>query len=289
MAIGVEAALIGLTGNLLKKPFEDFYTSATSGVKGFAKEWLTAGAVDKIVQSIEDLERIRTIVSRQTSTLSEIYYPAKLSRKNKTINVQCVGDISIEKNILITGTAGQGKSVLMRYLTVQELRIGARIPLFVELRRIDKATDLDKLLRMQLNLKADGSEDDILDHLLKRGKVTLLLDGFDEVPREFAFGVRDKIFDLTSKYRSVQLVISSRPGALCAHIQDLPNLLSVEVAELAEADFRPFLQKIGTAEEIIQRLIAAIDSSSTEVKKSSENSVDVDSAGAYLWWKAANS
>lgn len=267
MATGVEAALIGLVGGFLKKPFEDFYTSATGSVKGFAKAWIGRGAVSRIVQSIEDLERIRTIVSRQVSTLSEIYYPAKVLRKNRPVNVVCVGDVSLEKNILITGTAGQGKSVLMRYLTVQELRLEARIPVFIELRRIDKATDLSKLLRIQLGLKEDGTEDEISEHLFKQGKVVLLLDGFDEVPREFAIALRDKLFDLASKYKGTQLVISSRPGALCAHIQDLPNLISVEVAELAEADFRPFLQKIGTSEEVIQRLITAINTSSTEVKR----------------------
>jgi hypothetical protein len=178
-----------------------------------------------------------------------------------------VSDVSTEKNVLITGTAGQGKSVLMRYLTVQELRKGRRVPLFIELRRIDKATDLTALLRLQLNISADASEDEILDHLLRRGNVTLLLDGFDEVPREFAIGVRDKLFALASKYKAVQLVISSRPGALCSHIQELPNLVSVEVAELSEEDFQPFLEKIGTSEDVIQRLITAITASSTEVKK----------------------
>ena len=267
MATGVEAALIALTGNLLKKPIEDFYETCTSGVKAFAKAWIAAGAVDRMEQTIEDLERIRTIVSRQVSTLSEIYYPAKLLYKKRQISVQSVDDIILGKNILITGTAGQGKSVLMRYLAVQELRKGRRIPLFIELRRVDKMIDLNSLLRMQLNLALDGTEDEILEHLFKRGNVTLLLDGFDEVPREFAMSVRDKLFSLVAKHKSIQLVISSRPGALCSHLQDLPNLISVEVAELNEDEFYPFLQKIGTDEVVIQRLVEAINTSSTEVKK----------------------
>jgi len=267
MATGVESALIALAGNLLKKPVEDFYATCTSGVKGFAKAWIAAGAVDRIEQTIEDLERIRTIVSRQVSTLSEIYYPAKLIYKKRQISIQSVEDVVLGKNILITGTAGQGKSVLMRYLAVQELRKGRRIPLFIELRRVDKTIDLNSLLRMQLNLASDGTEDEILEHLFKRGNVTLLLDGFDEVPREFALNVRDKLFSLAAKHKSIQIVISSRPGALCSHLQDLPNLVSAEVAALNEEEFRPFLRKIGTDEVVIQRLVEAINASSTEVKK----------------------
>lgn len=267
MATGVEATAIGLAGNLLKKPFEDFYNTCTASVKDFARAWMAAGAVDRIEQTIEDLERIRTIVSRQVSTLSEIYFPAKLIYKKQKIGAETVGNVAPGKNILITGTAGQGKSVLMRYLAVQELRGGRRVPLFIELRRIDKATDLDALLRMQLNLHAGASSDEILNHLLKRGNITLFLDGFDEVPREFALGVRDKLHSLLTKYKTAQLLVSSRPGALCAHLQDLPNLVSAEVAELSESDFKPFLQKIGTDDEVLQRLLTAIEGSSTQVKQ----------------------
>lgn len=264
---GAEIAAIGIAGNFLKKPVEDLYTSCSAGIKSLMREWMTAGAVDRIEQTIEDLERIRTIVSRQVSTLSEIYFPAKIIYKKKIIAVHSVESVASGKNILITGTAGQGKSVLMRYLAVQELRAGRRVPLFIELRRIDKATDFNSLLRMHLNLDPAISHDELLNHLLSRGNLTLLLDGFDEVPREFALGVRDKLFALVSKHRNLQLVISSRPGALCSHLQDLPNLVSAEVAELSEADFRPFLVKIGTDQAVMERLITAIDNSTTQVKQ----------------------
>lgn len=121
MATGVEAALIGLVGGFLKKPFEDFYTSATGNVKTFAKAWVGRGAVGRIVQSIEDLERIRTIVSRQVSTLSEIYYPAKVLRRNRPVNVTCVGDIILDKNILVTGTAFSACTINRRSFVFQPL------------------------------------------------------------------------------------------------------------------------------------------------------------------------
>jgi ABC-type glutathione transport system ATPase component len=144
MVTGGEVAMIGAAARLVKKPFEEFYNSCAAGVKALARDWVAAGAVDQMVQTVEDLERIRTVVSRQVSTLSEIYYPAKLINKSKTVVAERVASIAPGKNILITGTAGQGKSVLMRYLAVQELRGGKRIPLFIELRRIDKSADLGK-------------------------------------------------------------------------------------------------------------------------------------------------
>lgn len=267
MATGIEAALVGAAGHFLKKPFEDFYNSCASGVKVFAKSWIAAGAIDKLEQKIEDLEKIRTIVSRQASTLSEIYYPANVIYKKQAHPVTSASSISLDRNILITGTAGQGKSVLMRYMAIEELREGRRFPLFIQLRRIDKSNALEDLLRSQLSLHSEESQNNFLDNLLARGNVVLFLDGFDEIPREFALDVRDKLAELANKYRKVQIVISSRPGALCSHIQDLPRITQVEIAELNEADFEPFLKKIGTEEAVLQRLLIAINSSSTQVRQ----------------------
>ncbi|WP_186130300.1 NACHT domain-containing protein [Burkholderia gladioli] len=268
MVTGIEGALIGAGSHFLKKPFEDFYSSCTNGIKSFAKTWMAAGAIDRLEQRIEELEKIRTIVSRQVSTLSEIYYPAHIINSRKqTIPVSSVESISTDKNILITGTAGQGKSVLMRYLAVQELRLGNRVPLFIELRRIDKMNGIVELLKQQLNLQSESTDDELLMHLLSRGNVTLLLDGFDEVPRELVLDVRDRLADLIAKHKKIKVVISSRPGALCAHVQDLPKIIQVEIAELGESDFEPFLIKIGTDPTVLGKLLQAVNSSSTQVKR----------------------
>jgi hypothetical protein len=155
----------------------------------------------------------------------------------------------------------------MRYLAVQELRGGYRVPLFIELRRIDKATNLTDLLKAQLSLHSESTDDELLTHLLARGNVTLLLDGFDEVAREFVLDVRGRLAELIAKHKKLRIVISSRPGALCAHIQDLPKMLQVEIAELNEADFEPFLKKIGTDEAVASKLLQAVNGSSTQVKR----------------------
>ncbi|WP_333986645.1 NACHT domain-containing protein [Burkholderia cepacia] len=118
-----------------------------------------------------------------------------------------------------------------------------------------------------MNLQSESTDEELLTHLLSRGNVTLLLDGFDEVPREFVLDVRDRIAELIAKYKKIRVVISSRPGALCAHVQDLPKIIQVEIAELGESDFEPFLTKIGTDPTVLSKLLQAVNSSSTQVKR----------------------
>ena len=59
-------------------------------------------------------------------------------------------------------------------------------------------------------------------------------------------------------------MISSRPGALCAHVQDLPRIIQVEIAELNGEDVEPFLRKIGTEDVVVQRLVQAIEKPQVE-------------------------
>jgi Cdc6-like AAA superfamily ATPase len=264
--VTTELALLGLAGKFLAKPATDLYETATGAVKNFAKAWITSGAIDKLEQRIEDLEKIRTIVSRQASTLSEIYYPARIKEKSQVLTFTSLSDFN-DKNLLITGTAGQGKSVFMRYLAIQELRQGKKVPIFIELRRIDATTSLKDQMEQQLDFQSAEQKQELLGPLLSRGNVVVFLDGFDELSREYSLTVKTEIQSLIAKYSKVKFVISSRPGALCAHIQDLPRLRHLTIDELNENDFDPFFLKIGTDDAVRIKLKTAIDNSSVAVKK----------------------
>jgi hypothetical protein len=266
MAI-TEAALLGLGGKFLAKPASDLYETLTGAAKNFAKAWFASGAIDKLEQRIEDLEKIRTIVSRQASTLSEIYYPARIREKGHVATYNTVEELGDGKNLLITGTAGQGKSVFMRYLAIQELRQGKKVPIFIELRRIDATTSLTDQMEQQLDLQSPEQKQELLIPLLTRGNVVVFLDGFDELSREYSLSVKKEIHSMMVKFSKVKFVISSRPGALSAHIQDLPRLRHLMIDELDESDFEPFFEKIGTEQTVRLKLKAAIDNSSVAVKK----------------------
>lgn len=265
----VDVSALGLVAKALAKPVSDLYAAATGTGRQLVTAWKNAGAIDRLEQRIDDLDRIRTVASRQTASLTEIYYPARISVGKQTRSVDHVEEIAGDRNVLITGTAGQGKSVFLRYLAIAELRRGKRIPLFIELRKIDATSDFTSLLKSHLEINGVESVDQeqLLEQLLGRGAVTLFLDGFDELSREYALPTRDKVATLLNKYKSLRVVISSRPGALSAYVQDLPKLAQVEIAPLTEQDFSPFLKKIGTDDDDIQRLLDAVNRSSTEVKK----------------------
>lgn len=266
----IEVALGTAAIGFLKKPIEDLITSSKSGIRDYFKNWQAKSSLQDLAQKIEQVGRITTVASRQASTIDEIYYPAQLKLGKGTRLISSADDVISDRFrlALIQGTAGQGKSVFLRYLCLKELRLGEKIPFFIELRKIDKENDLFGLIKQ--HLLGLGFQEDLLDAaigiMLHSGKIRLFLDGFDEIKREYALGVKEQIQNLLNKNQKLQIVLSSRPGALSQYLIDIGSLQQYEIAPLGEKDYRGFFEKIGVAPDTKERLIKAIDKSNAQIK-----------------------
>lgn len=169
---------------------------------------------------------------------------------------------------LIQGTAGQGKSVFLRFLCLQDLDYAGKIPIFVELRKIDQDINILVLIKNQLRIL--GLEESLIDvalgTMLNSGAIRLYLDGLDEVKREYVLINKEIINTLLNKHPKLQIALTSRPGALRQHLADLPHMQQFDIAPLTERDFAGFFTKIGTALETKERLIRSIEKSNAQIK-----------------------
>lgn len=140
----IAASAIGTTISFLTK-------LAKPKVKEQIAKWKIFQDAEQLRSQIRQIGNISTIASKNTSTIDDIYFPAKIRiSKNATKLITHASEL-FSKNTrvaLILGTAGQGKSVFLRYLCLCDLEIEGRIPLFVELRRIDKDKTLTSLLHV---------------------------------------------------------------------------------------------------------------------------------------------
>jgi hypothetical protein len=134
-------------------------------------------------------------------------------------NLICGKDIfekfqECNRNIVV-GTAGSGKSVLLRRLFIDlvENPKGV-IPVLIELRLLETPENKYSILEFIHKTLSDLNEEFTLDQLhfaLKEGKIALFLDGFDEIDFEKRGSYEREILDLSNKYLSSVIVISSRP------------------------------------------------------------------------------
>lgn len=269
MAItGIEGAI---ASNILGPVVKALVSSASDSLAVAFKKWEAKGFERKLATKVASASKVKTIWSPEKETsLLTFYYPSKVSeleddkRSKNTIEVSSLADIGRE-NVVLQGTVGQGKSIFLRYLAVQELseKGTGRIPILVELRTITAKKDLrhqiDEGLE-KLDLKMDKT---VFDYLANSGKIVLLLDGFDELEQSEAPDTLSTIEFLVEKYPSLQIVVTSRPqnGIQNSRLFNVLNL-----CPLTSDDYRGFLLKMGIKAARCAEIIEAISQSGTDIK-----------------------
>lgn len=98
--------------------------------------------------------------------------------------------LNISKNLVILGTGGIGKSMLMRYLFLDTAKKGEYVPVLIELRRIGNQPH-GKISIFELIYTCIQKFDVELpknqfEYSLRLGKYLFLFDGFDEVKETYA-------------------------------------------------------------------------------------------------------
>jgi energy-coupling factor transporter ATP-binding protein EcfA2 len=115
--------------------------------------------------------------------------------------------------LLITGGAGSGKSTLLKHLFLKTLELSSRVPLYLELRRFNAADSSDFVLMMHSAAKEANLDinERVFRTLLSEGRVTLLLDAYDELLPDVAAKLSGEITRFADANRNTTLIVTSRP------------------------------------------------------------------------------
>ena len=117
--------------------------------------------------------------------------------------------------MIITGTAGIGKTTLLRHLFLNSKETTRLVPIFVELRSIngEDVKDINVLDLIYSSLVNQGFDvpKEYFEYSMESGRYIILYDGFDEVRTEKNLVVSKGIRELSTKYPDNYYVVSSRP------------------------------------------------------------------------------
>jgi len=116
--------------------------------------------------------------------------------------------------LVILGASGTGKTTSMQYLAYTDAqplihtpKVEQKYPVYIELRYYTSNDTLMQFFQSSLNISPDT-----LDRDLEKGRLTLFLDGLNEIIEPVAASkVRIEIQKLLQKYKSISCIISSRP------------------------------------------------------------------------------
>lgn len=214
-----------------------------------------------LVSSISKLMSVKTLLTgADTPTnLFDFFQQPELQYKNIKFCIDHIEQIreklEIEtSNLVFKGTVGQGKSIFLRSLAIQDFLENKRIPVFIELKNISKTKGLIRLIKDFLHPWISDNED-IFRLVLKSGKISIFLDAFDEVDLDLYQETYSSIDNLTKNYPELKIIITSRPETI---ILQNPNFHTISLRPYSYKEQKGLIEKIVDNEESQQKLIESI-------------------------------
>ena len=176
-----------------------------------------------LTNAYENYNNVKTLVSRDTPRQiigdDEIYVSVGVKYNDDEIDTLTVEPLlGISNNIIVEGTGGAGKTMLMKYLFLNTIKREAYIPVLVKLNEISRQR-VKKISIYDLIYKTIGEfSDDVTKEAFKHSldsskkKYLFLFDGFDEIAGSHAERAAIAINDFCKRYPSNPCIVTSRPG-----------------------------------------------------------------------------
>ncbi|MEH6744614.1 NACHT domain-containing protein [Hyphomonas sp.] len=210
---------------------------------------------DYIERTFEKTSQIKTLVERtEPVSLFDRFVSADLCRSTGHRFLQdrheaqsadeFTDKLSSDSRFLLTATAGAGKSMIMKFIVASLIKYRKTyVPIFVELRNLNELSHDSLWDYMYLSVKTMNAkfERDQFELALKSGKFCLVLDGFDEVLDSKKSSISRQIQELSTKYKSCPVVVSSRPEDRFVAWEEFTELT---VAPLTRGQCVDLIQKI---------------------------------------------
>lgn len=115
------------------------------------------------------------------------------------------------RKIMITDTAGMGKSTLSKNLFLSIIDQNKAIPILIELRRLNKGKKIIDEIVEQLGTLKGSVDKDFIFNIIDRGDFVFFFDGYDEIGPEDRPSVTTDMQSFISKANKNLFVITSRP------------------------------------------------------------------------------
>jgi transcriptional regulator with XRE-family HTH domain len=198
-------------------------------------DWLTREEHDRIADQILAVVNVQTIFGKGDSAdIRDLYYPTRLIDA-ATGSSRAINTLSeLEPAVLVHGSAGQGKSFLLRYLTANSFAPGKPLPLFFQLSGY-QGIPIELLVLDRLN-ELDFQHSAVhIEFLMATGGISLVFDAFDEIETVYRTKFLDQLKSLIGKFKRLQVLISARPqaGRLNEHLK-VYSIEPIEASSLPE-------------------------------------------------------
>jgi len=179
---------------------------------------------DKFTEYLNEKYKTYSVINilafrNQQRLLNDIYIPLRLqlgkvaNEDPKKFKIEDYSDdlIPTYKKVLITDTAGMGKSTLSRKLFLSIIENNKGVPIFIELRRLSKERTIIKEIFNEFKMLNNEVNENFIQDLIKRGDFIFFLDGYDEVSSAEKTIITHDIQEFINNASNNYFILTSRP------------------------------------------------------------------------------
>lgn len=216
-------------------------------------------------RTFKKISVINTLVfNNSQKRLNEIYIPLTITQANQTNSKKKkykIGSFPEElfrnfERILITDSAGMGKSTLMKKLFIDVIESKAGIPILIELRRLSNNKGILTEINEQLNSLNKNFDTILLLELLNEGDFYIILDGYDEIALNDKESVTKDLQDFIGKVPKNKFILTSRPENALASFGDFEKFI---IERLKKKEAHELLRKYDSQGTISSLLIRKLE------------------------------
>lgn len=224
--------------------FKEPILQSCKEIKSEISHFLDDGLPDYINSIKDKFILTKTFLYRdETVNFYDVFFPVSIQIKRNSKAVTSCSELFGESNFVsIIGSAGSGKTMLMKHFFLQSITTSYKIPLFIELRNLnDFSGSFTELINSVIFNNRLSPNEKILERLLDTGSFILLLDGYDEIYSDKKDAVTNDLDKFIDRYSKNHYIISSRPGS---GVESIPRFNNYPVSPLNSQEIIHFIDLV---------------------------------------------
>jgi hypothetical protein len=248
----------------VKLSIKELHSFIATKAKHLVQTYQAEHAIENLYKHVDSIRHIKTIWQIDKAVNLKNFYvtPHITSKEDSRQRITSIDQFN-GNSILLEGIAGQGKSTFLRYLCATEMIEGSRIPVFLELRKIKSGERLIDHIIQYLFILGIKLTDELVFEFIKLGKLSLYLDGFDEIEKIIHIDLIRDIEKICSIQGAGKLIVTSRPGQT---VRSMACLKIIKLDHLRGDEYKEVIGKISDNQEYAESLITVVEKHKQNIK-----------------------